>query len=261
MGDRRTALVAFWITCSVALCQTAVEGKPQDPVSVEKAVQTWLDSDQVEEGLLQQTAKIVLDDAKGLPWLGKQLTSALASPEERRSKGITVLAMHVVLGFLERAKQSGMVYRGQYAELAALQPFAARLLYQLLLETPDWYPHTERGRLVPALRDLQPSRPDDRRLEAVVDIVEDVEREPAELRYSLSCLLWQWGRREHLIVRVDELKRESVEGDASDRVLAMRALAKLWYDEELYPLVFTVAACQRARALGRGGTAGEKLPD
>jgi hypothetical protein len=222
------------LACSLASAQAATDTKVQDPPAVEKAVQAWLDSDQVDEALLQIAAKAVLADTKGLPWLGKRLIPAIAAPAEKGNKGLTVLAMHVTLGFLERAKQSGMVYRGQYSELAALQPFAVNLLFQLLLETPDWYPHTERGRLVPAIRDLQSTRPDDRRLEAVVDIVDDVEREPAELRYALSCLLWQWGRREHLIVRIDELKRESMEGDAADRVLAMRALAKLWYDVEDY---------------------------
>lgn len=234
MAYQRSALTVLWFACSLATAQVATEGKPQDPPAMEKAVQAWIESDQVDEAILQRAAKAVLADANGLTWLGKQLAPALAAPAEKRNKGLTVIAMHVVLGFLERAKQSGMVYRGQYADLAALQPFASNLLFQLLLETPDWFPHNERGRLVPAIRDLQPERPDARRLEGVVDIVEDAERESADLRYPLSCLLWQWGRREHLIVRIDELKRESMEGDAADRVLAMRALAKLWYDVEDY---------------------------
>ncbi|MFM8891340.1 MAG: hypothetical protein ACKOTB_06900, partial [Planctomycetia bacterium] len=37
--------------------------------------------------------------------------------------------------------------------------------------------------------------------------------------------------------------------------------AKLWYDEELYPLVFTVAACERASTLARRGASGGQLPD
>ena len=58
--------------------------------------------------------------------------------------------------------------------------------------------------------------PDAARLAGVLEIAGNVDLEPAALRTALSCLLWQWGRKELLAARFEELRRASAEGDAED---------------------------------------------
>jgi hypothetical protein len=135
----------------------------------------------------------------------------------------------VVLEYLRRTEKSGMTFAGQHAPLKSLQPFAGDLLQRLLLATPDWYPDTHRRQLVPALRDLYATPPSSATLLGVIAIVENVEIEPADLRQDLACLLWQWGHKEYAQARLDELQAASGEGDAEDRIYALRQLGGLQY--------------------------------
>jgi hypothetical protein len=226
----RTIQLGFW-SCVLALPATGQgETGGGEPGALAAAVDAWLASDLVDEKRLQATVQAVLaDPALGLPWLGVRLRQALAAPTERASKGITALSTHVVLGFLQRTRESGITWRGQYAPLRELQPFAGDLLVQLLLQTPDWFPDTHRGHLVPALRDLFPTAPSMPVLLGVVAIVENTEIEPASLRLDLSCLLWQWGRKEPAQQQLAQLRAAAAEGDADDRLFALRQLAHLQY--------------------------------
>ena len=221
-------------SASLALLISTAGLAQQDPETLAKAVAVWVDSDQVDAALLAQTVKLVLDDKAGLQWLGAQQPPTLARHDERASKAIAALSLHVLLGFLERAKNSGMVFRGQYEPLRALLPVATNTLFELLLRTPDWFPFSERSRLLPAIRDLQPECPDDRRLTGVVEIAENTGLESEAFRVEVACLLWQWGRKEYLMPCIDELKQQTMEGDAENRLVALRALAKLWYEVAEY---------------------------
>ncbi|MEI6128672.1 MAG: hypothetical protein WCR59_01255 [Planctomycetota bacterium] len=221
-------------SASLALLISTAGLAQQDPETLAKAVAVWVDSDQVDAALLAQTVKLVLDDKAGLQWLGAQQPPTLARHDEKASKAIAALSLHVLLGFLERAKNSGMVFRGQYEPLRALLPVATNTLFELLLRTPDWFPFSERSRLLPAIRDLQPECPDDRRLTGVVEIAENTGLESEAFRVEVACLLWQWGRKEYLMPCIDELKQQTMEGDAENRLVALRALAKLWYEVAEY---------------------------
>jgi tetratricopeptide (TPR) repeat protein len=122
-----------------------------------------------------------------------------------------------------------MVWVGQYGPLRSLQPFAGKLFFHLLLETPDWYPDDQRQALVPALRDLQPTPPGESLVQGVEKLCADAVIEPAALRQALACLLWQWGRKEPARQFLADLRKECAEGDAEDRVLAHRNLGDLLY--------------------------------
>ena len=220
---------ALLLGATIAAQGAAAAGRA-DATAVARAVEAWLASDLVDQALLERTVAAVLDDAAGLPWLGEQLRAAASEPAERRAKGLTALSTHVLLGFIARARKSGMVFRGQYAPLRALQPFAGDQLFQWLLATPDWFPDTHRIQLVPALRDLQPTPPAQPILLGVVEIARNTEIEPADLRLALACLLWQWGRKEFAELRLAELRQDSAEGDSEDRLVALRQLARLYYD-------------------------------
>lgn len=138
------------------------------------------------------------------------------------------LGTRVVLEFLRRQRATGMTFQGQYDALLPLQPFAGELLLDLLLETPDWYPHTHRIRLVGALRDLLPRPPAAARLDAIVRLVDDAEIEPTNLRRALAALLWQWGTKQYAQAMVVDLVEATGEGDAEERVQTTLELADFY---------------------------------
>ena len=224
---RRGALALSLLLAALsAQQQDPVEPKPQSCIELAEA---WLASDQSNQDQKQSVAQaMVVAQAESFPWLCAALQKA-TDAASTRSKGLRALLVDVVLGFVEAQRRSGVVYRGQYAPLAALQPFAGELLFELLLRTPDWLADTRRVHLVPAIFDLQKTQPEPSLLLGVVDIVENVEIEPADLRNALAALLWQWGRKEFVEARAKLLRDQSGEGDAEDRVLAFRELGDLWY--------------------------------
>lgn len=225
---------------SVPAGSTAAE-RPQDDeravaAKVDAAIAQWLASDRgneaasASEALLATTVQTLLEHAAvGLPRLGARLPAALADRTELVHKNVIALATHTVLGFLERQRTIGYQYVGQYAPLAALQPYATDLLFELLLDTPDWYPDTFRVRLVPALRDLQPGAPSEARLEGVQKLVAAADLEPEPLCRALACLLWQWGDRAPATRLLEALQVRLAEGDAEDRIHVLRELADLQY--------------------------------
>lgn len=236
---RPTRGQALLLVLGVSLGTAAAQGQP--PVSpalppdeaarkVAAAAAKWIESDQSATELLDATVvALLLEPPVGIRWLADNLPAALATRQEPRSKGVVALATHVSLEFVRRQNGCGMVFAGQYDPLRPLLPFVGDLLFQLLLDTPDWYPDTHRGQLVPALRDLQPTAPEKDRLDRVVAIVENVEVEPEPLRVALSCMLWQWGRKEFAQALLEKLQRDGTEGDTEDRVRTMLELADLQY--------------------------------
>lgn len=227
LGAALAAIVATWGA-------SALPQQP-DPEKVAAAAEKWVTSDQVSREQLDLTVTVMLADAKlGIDWLAAQLPAADQAPEQPRSKGVHGLCTHCVLEFLRRQRDSGVVFAGQYDDLRRLQPFVGKMLFGLLLETPQWFPNTHRVRLVPALRDVQPQLPDAQTLEATIAIADNATIEPEDLRRSLAGMLWQWGRKQHAQPFIDALQKSSSEGDAEDRVQTMLELADLHYQLREY---------------------------
>jgi len=202
----------------------------QDPDRLDAAVAKWLDSQHDSPEVLGAAVKAVLaDEKRGIALVAKLMQSTAGKPNEPRSRGISQLATHVSLDFVKQKSAGPVVFAGQYAPLAPLRPFVVDLFFSWLVDTPDWFADTHRITLVPALRDLQPTLPDADKLEGVLAIVENEAIEPADLRSALACMLWQWGKKKYVQPRLDELRRNSSEGDTDDRASAMLQLADLQY--------------------------------
>lgn len=216
------ASAAAWLVLALGSDDARAQQRP-DPAP---AAERWLASDQTSREGLDATVKALLADAEvGIGWLAAQLPAALAAPAERRAKGVQSLCTHTILEFCRRQRATSITFDGQYAALLPLQPYAGDLLFSLLLETPDWFPHTHRIQLVRPLRDLQPGAPPASRLEAVMRLAEHAEVEPEDLRRAVAALLWQWGTKRHAQAIVDKLVVASGDGDGEDRVQATLELA------------------------------------
>lgn len=199
------------------------DDKPQEPVA--KVVEKWLATDHTSEELMADTVRAVLEAPReGLKLLGGMLPAAAEKPNAPRSKGLRSLCTQVTLEHLRRTWNSGMTFVGQYGELNEMQPFATDFVFELLLDTPEWYPLTFRVRLVPALRDIQLQPPSVARLDGIVMIVED-EQETTGLRNALAAALWQWGNQKYARKVLQQLRAETAEGDGEDRVNATLHLA------------------------------------
>lgn len=230
MNRLRIAILAVFVGAAPVNAQGEQEPSEDPAARLRTVAEAWLESDQVSRSELEKVVAAVFVDRKaGLQWLSAQLPPALEKPNEPRSKGVVTLATHVVLEFVEREQKSDWRFAGQYAPLAALDPLASEQLFRFLIDTPEWYPHTHRAQLVPALRDLQSSRPGAERLAAVEAIAKNDALEPIGLRRALAGLLWQWGEKECAQHWLDELRSACVEGDAEERVVAMLELAEFQY--------------------------------
>lgn len=195
----------------------------------EAAVKIWLESDGTVPVLRERAgAALRQDEAVGLPWLGQRL-SAIDSLGAQQQDRLRDLATEVMLRCLADGRDSGMTFRGQYAALTALGPFAPARALELLLKPPAWFAETRRVELVPLIADLQVLPPPPPVLLGITDVIAATETEPDDLRLALSCLVWQWGRKEPVLARAATLREASADGDAEDRLVAMRQLADLWY--------------------------------
>lgn len=228
---RLPLFVAFAL--GIASAKAAAQQEPQPKTEpfprFDQAIEAWIASDGQNQDRRKAVCALVLaTERESFPWLAAAVR-AESDSQSNRSKALRALLIDVVLAFIEQKRTSGVVFRGQYLGLAALQPQACEILFELLLRTPDWLADTRRVHLVPAILDLQKTQPEPSLLLGVVDLVEDVEIEPADLRNALAGLLWQWGRKEHVEARARALRDQSGEGDAEDRLLAFRELGDLWY--------------------------------
>lgn len=233
---RSRLLPSLALLAAIAAAQPPVAPPPpsqapsQAPTRAEvgKAIEAWLDGAQADQAALDKTVQTVLAGDDGLAQVGVIL-AACTEPAEKRTKGIQDLATHAALAFVKQQAESKMQFVGQYDPLLPLQPFVGRLFTVLLLRTPQWYPHTHRGQLVPALRDLFVTAPGPEVLEGVIAIVQDTEREPEALRTALACALHQWGRKEFIQPRLLQLQQDGSDGPAEGRADFVRQLAELHY--------------------------------
>lgn len=209
--------------------QLALAQQPQPTLAdLDLAVNRWLAEDWTVERHRQQVVRQVLETERGLAYLGEQLRAAGDKPSRRRT-GLSNLGTRVVVAVIDRALASGVAFRGQHKALEAMQPFASEALFTLLLRPPDWFASTRRQQLVAAIADLEESAPDADIFEEIIEVIENAEVEPADLRLTLSCLVWQWGERQYVEAELRRLRSASAEGDAEDRLIAMRELANLHY--------------------------------
>jgi len=230
--------------------QSPEDQKAEQLAKIKQAAEKWLATDQTSEAMMAKTVFTVLDDPKvGLAWLGKQLPAIDKAPNTPRSKGLRTLCTQATLEFLRRTGKADMVFVGQYNDLLLVQPFASEFLFQLLLETPDWYPFTFRVRLVPAVRDLQLRLPAVERVDGIVQLIKN-EQESEGLRNALAAMMAQWGRPEHADAVIKRLRAATMEGDGEDRVDATLVLAD--YYNLLRDYKNAARAHRTAQALAKG---------
>lgn len=234
------------------------QGEPERLVAA--AGEQWLATDFSSREELSATVRALLEhEQQGIAWLARQLSAAAAAPAEPRSKGVSMLVTPLTLELLRRRRATGITFRGQYDALRPLQPVVGDLLFEWLLETPDWYPTTHRLHLVLPLRDLQPQMPLPDRLAGVVAIVEDAELESEPLRRGLATLLWQWGVKRYAQAMITELTAATTEGQAGERVRATLELADFY--TRLGELSKAAAAHRAAQALARSANESLKPAD
>jgi hypothetical protein len=200
----------------------------QQPALDTSAAERWLASDQTSRELQAEAVDGLLARPEaGFAWLGSRLAEAQADADGR--KGVEALTTHAVLEFVQRQDKREVRFAGQFEPMLPVQSVACDFLFGLLLDPPEWFPHTHRKKLVPALRDLQPHSPGEPRLGRVLAIAENEEIEPEDLRFALAAMLHQWGHPDLARRRLEELKRASAESEVDDRVRALRELAEFQY--------------------------------
>lgn len=210
----------------------------QDPVPVEQAmaaVDAWLASDYRDEALVAEAADLLLD--AGPPALKALAAEVRAAEEEggKRWRGLDAVVTRVGLGFMERQVNRQMVYAGQYDPLKPLQPWIGRFYLRLLLDTPQWFPDTQRSFLVPALRDLYEEQPPSEEvLDRMQTIAEDEEFEAQNLRWQLNFALAQWGRPRLANEHIADVDKRIAEADAEDSVPLLQLLADIYYQLRQY---------------------------
>jgi len=176
---------------------------------------------------MRHVARLV-HDTPGEDRVGRERLAALES-----------LIAAAALDAIDRARESKMVYAGQYDDLRLLQPYAGRLYLRLLLDPPAWFRDDRRVTVVPALRDIFVESPGDDVVARVRDLAEDRAIEPWDLRMALVGALAQWGDRELAVEREKALIAELETGDDEDRVATLRQLTDFEYQLRDYPQAAT----------------------
>ena len=209
------------------LVLTTVAVAAQD--DAEARVQAWMRSDHTDQALLESAAKAVLQAGEpGLDLVARELATR-DEADRRRRIAIDSLLSKVVLDFIEDAYDTRLFYAGQFDALRRLQPEVGRFLVSLIVDTPDWYPDDLRPTLVSALRDVYPAPPSPRVLDELAAIARNRELESEALRRELSFALAQWGRRELVEGRIEELIRNAGKRQSADELSFVRDLAYLYY--------------------------------
>lgn len=220
--------VRLTLVGAVALVAGVAAQQPEFPITAQWLAAQWLATpDAPREQRDEAVKELLVKPAEGFDWLAKAREAA--APEPPRRKAIDALITATVIDYVRRQRQSGITFAGQYEPLRRLQPFVGETLFGLLLDTPPWFPHTHRVRLVRPLRDLHAQAPSEERLAQVAKLA-DSSVEPEELRRALACMLWQWGDRTLAQQRVDALRREAADGAVEDRLRNLLDLAALQYE-------------------------------
>jgi tetratricopeptide (TPR) repeat protein len=245
------------------VCVAALAGRPETAsaqadrptaAAVGGAIDGWLAATARDQNDLDAAVAVVLDaGGTGLGALEQRMRTALerggANSDEARARreNLELLLRGVVLQYFERERASEMRFEAQYAPLRVLMPYAGRFYLGLVLETPEWFPSNLRAQLVPALRDLYPSPPPQRDLARLRDLADDVDFESEDLRCELSYALAQWGDRELVDARLEELRRNAGEGKTAEELVFLRALADTHYRLREYETAATLwSKCLRS---------------
>lgn len=226
--------LASWllVATTTALCVfgelAAQEVTPREFAAAER----WLRSEQTSRDASDAATRELLEDAAaGFLWLGRELHRDAGRD---RRKGLEALLSSSTLEFMRRQRSGGIRFAGQFDVLRPMQPEVGEFLFGLLLDTPQWYPNSHRVRLVPALRDVQPTSPGEPIMGRVIAMAENEDIEPEPLRRALAGMLWQWGDKRLAQQRIDALVQQSTEGDVEDRVRVLLDLSELQYELREY---------------------------
>ena len=212
---------------AVAWAQTPppVPAPPGIEAAIEAAERWLADTNGKHEPREELVAALAVDHAAAFAWLKGLLPAAAIEPGLARSRRVHALVTMVALDHVAHRRATDMAFVGQYDLLVQLQPFVGECFFDLLLDTPAWFAFTRRIHLVAPLRDLQPLAPRAERLDAVIQLVENVQVEPEELRHALAAALWQWGTKQYAQAVVAGLQQAISDGDAEERVRTTLLLA------------------------------------
>ena len=194
------------------------------------AVKAWLASDYSDGALLDNSVKVLLEVGEpAFRPLADLLRDAVETGDQRSASGLTSVITRLCLGFMQREVESEVVYAGQYDRLRILMPYTGRFYMGLLLDTPDWFPDTQRWQVVASLRDLYPDSPGEIALGEMQTIAEDRDFESEAVRVALGYALAQWGRRELVNLQIERLEQDRREGDQEDQLFVLKTLADVHY--------------------------------
>lgn len=246
----------------LGLCSFGTAQRKEAAPSVEtarRAVEAWSSAETPSEESLRAAARTVL---RAGPAALADLAERLRAQQRRAAGADPVVARRLrrlleelAVESLRAARASEMVYAGQFAHLGVLQPYIGDAFTRLLLDTPPWFPETDRVLLVRPLMDLYPQAPDEDALEQIRRIADDAQVESRALREAVALLLAQWGDREPLERRLSELRRRIEESRGDDRLAAEREVARVLHDLRDYP----AAAAAYARMLRRAEKEGLRI--
>ncbi len=222
------------LLCTLLLQPPASLQNPvQDVQQTERAVvvvNAWLGSDRSDRTLLEDAVEALLEAGQpAYRFLAEVLRQATEGQDRHAASGLESVVTSLCLDFMQREIDSEMVYAGQYDDLRVLMPYTGRLYMGLLLDTPDWFPENLRWQVVAPLRDLYLSSPGEDVLADMQRIAEDENFETNALRVALRYALAQWGSRGLVAREIEDLERDSGEGDTEDQLFAVRKLADVHY--------------------------------
>lgn len=254
-GARRLSAHAFAAAGFVAALAAQAPAQTQSPPTaaaspaIADAFAAWLAGGAKPDANRPLLAALARDPAAGIAWLAA--AHAGSGDDAARRKAIEQAERDFALAYLKIQRDTNITFRGQHDALAALQPRVGDFFFTLLLETPDWFPSTQRIDVVPALRDLQPRIPAAARVDAIVRLVDDEQREPEPLRRALAAMLWQWDIKEPGQREIARLAADTADGAAGDRLTALLALAD--FHNQLREYKTAAATYRTAMALAKAG--------
>ena len=209
--------------------------RKQDLVQVRVLIGKWLDREQRSEDLRTEVVEAIGDvGAPAMRHLAAVATLARTGTDRAKARALNSLVVHVGLHWLDRVKQSRVIYAGQYGVLKHLQPMVGEFYLGLLVNTPDWFPDTRRIEVVPAIRDLYPKSPGEAVQERIKVIASNRDIEPARLRARLQYALAQWGDRSLVKDQIHKLTEQAQSKDAETSMLALKELAEIYYQMRDY---------------------------
>lgn len=222
-GRMKFALVPLALLLATAPAQDPPRKESDKAAVARAALEKWLQSDHTDAALVDAAAQAILAaDPALIAQIGARAAAAAKADDLQTARGLDSVIRHLSLAIINRETTSGMVFEGQYEALRGLQPFAGKLLLQLLIDTPDWFNQEQRAQLIAPLRDLYPRSPGAEVLQQVREIAVDEQFEASALRQNLAFLLAQWGDRTAIDARIAALQTEA--DDSSTRVERRTAL-------------------------------------